>query len=165
MPIEMDIKISSKDMYRFNMHHAYTGFSGIFGTVIGIAVLVVAWLTLGKVDGMYSTLYFVFGIIFLVYTPFSLWTRSKRQILVSPVLKETLHYCMDGDGVHVTVGEQGADLKWNMIYKMITTKNNLLIYSSRVNAYILPLNQVGDIYPQIKNLAEEKLEKYRLRMK
>ena len=165
MPIEFDIKITDKDMYRFNMHHAYTEFQGIFATVIGIAVLAVACATLGKVDTTYTVLYFFFGVIFLVYTPLNLRMRSKRQILLSPVLKETLHYNMDEKGVHVSVGEQNADLEWNMIYKMVSTKTNLLIYSSRVNAYVIPLEQLGEKYEAVKELAQQKLEKYRLRMK
>ena len=165
MTLEFDIKISDKDMYRFNMHHAYTGFQGIFATVIGLAVLTVAALTRGKVDTVYTLLYLLFGIRFLIYMPVSLWMRSKRQILSSPVLQETLRYVLDEQGIHVTVGEQTADLEWGMIYKMISTKSNLLIYSSRVNAYVIPRNQLGHQYEAVKKLAEAKLEKYRLRMK
>lgn len=165
MTLEFDIKITDKDMYRFNMHHAYTGFQGIFATVIGLAVLAVAALTRGKVETVYTLLYLLFGIIFLVYMPVSLWLRSKRQILMSPVLKETLHYVLNEQGVHVSVGEQTADLEWGMIYKVISTKSNLLIYSSRVNAYVVPLKQLGDQYEAVKKLAESKLEAYRLRMK
>lgn len=165
MPIEFDIKITDKDMYRFNMHHAYTGFQGIFATLIGIAVLVVAFLTRGKVDMAYTLLYILFGVIFLVYTPVSLKLRSKRQMLMSPVLKENLHYKVNEEGIHVSVGEQTADLAWNMIYKMVSTKSNVLIYSSRVNAYVLPLEQLGGRYEAVKALAEMKLEPYRRRMK
>ncbi len=165
MPIEFDIKITDKDMYRFNMHHAYTGFQGIFAAVIGIAVLVVAVLTMNKVDVTYTLLYFLFGIIFLVYTPVNLKLRSKRQILASPVLKESLHYKVDEEGIHVMVGEQTADLPWNMIYKVVSTRSNLLIYSSRVNAYVIPLEQLGDQYEAVKALAEAKLESYRRRLK
>lgn len=165
MPIEFDIKITDKDMYRFNMYHAYTGFQGIFATLIGIVVLVVAVMTLGKVDTTYTLLYFLFGVIFLVYTPVNLWTRSKRQILLSPVLKGTLHYSLDDKGVHVQVGEQNALLEWNMIYKMVSTRNNLLIYSTRVNAYVIPLTQLGNNYASVKQLAQQKLEKYRFNMK
>ena len=30
MPIELDVKITANDMYRFNMYHIYTSFTGIF---------------------------------------------------------------------------------------------------------------------------------------
>lgn len=165
MPIEFDIKITERDMYRFNMHHAYTGFQGIFATIVGIAVLIVAFVTAGDVETLYTVLYVVLGIVFLVYTPFSLWLRSKRQFLVSPVLKETLHYSLDDAGIHVSVGGETADLEWKMVYKMISTRSNLLIYSTRVHAYVIPLSQLGDQYGAVKELAERKLEKYRLKMK
>ena len=86
MSIQADIQITDKDMYRFNIHHAYTGFQGIFATVIGILVLVVAGVTWGKVWSTYTILYALFGVIFLIYTPVALKTRSKRQMLLSPVL-------------------------------------------------------------------------------
>lgn len=165
MPVEFDIKITDKDMYRFNMYHAYTGFQGIFATVIGIAVLVVAAVTFGKVEITYSLLYFLFGLIFLVYVPMSLKLRSKRQILVSPVLKESLHYKVDQQGIHVSVGEETAHLEWEMVYKIVSTKSNLLIYSSRVNAYVIPRNQISGQYGAIRELAVQKLEPYRVRMK
>lgn len=165
MPIEFDIKITDKDMYRFNMYHAYTGFQGIFATMIGIVVLIIAFITLGKVETTYTFLYFLFGVVFLIYTPVNLWTRSKRQILLSPVLKGILHYSIDDKGVHVQAGEQHALLEWNMIYKIVSTKNNLLIYSTRVNAYVIPLVQLGEEYVFVKKIAEQKLEKYRFNMK
>ena len=59
MSTEFDVTITWKDMYRFNLYHAYHGFQGIFATVIGILVLVVAGLTAGKVDTMYTVLYAV----------------------------------------------------------------------------------------------------------
>lgn len=165
MPLEFDVKITHKDMYKFNLYHAYTGFHGIFGTIIGILVLIVAFVTRNSIELTYTMLYFLFGVLFLVYTPVSLWGRCKRQMLLSPALQETLHYSMDDDGIHVVIGEQSADLEWKMIYKIMSTKNYLLIYSTRIYAYIIPLNQLGNQYDAIKKMAEQNLEKYRLRLK
>ncbi len=165
MDTEVLIQITDKDMYRFNMYHAYTGFQGIFATVIGIAVLAVAAVTWGRVDTAYSVLYAIFGVIFLVYTPLALKMRSKRQMLLSPVLKEPMHYSFDEAGIHVAIGEQQADLEWKMVYRMLSTGRQLLIYSTRVNAYILPMEQLADKYSAVKALAEQKLEPYRCKLK
>jgi hypothetical protein len=165
MTLEFDVKITDKDMYRFNMYHAYTGFHGIFGTLIGIAVIIIAFITQGEVDTMYTMLYYSFGVVFLFYTPVSLWLRSKRQILMSKVLQESLHYKVDDSGIHVTINEEHADLEWKMIYKMISTKSNLLIYSTRINAYVLPKKALGDSYAKIIAMATKKMEKYRLKVK
>lgn len=165
MTTEFDVTITSKDMYRFNMYHAYHGFQGIFATVIGILVLIVAGATLGKIETMYTVLYFVFGLIFLIYVPVSLYMRSKQQILSSEVLRQSLHYKVDEEGVHVSQNDQTADLLWNQIYKVVSTKSNLLIYSSRVNAYVIPRNAISKEYETVAQLAAKHLEKYRLKLK
>lgn len=164
MSAQFDITITDKDMFRFNMYHAYHGFQGIFATVIGILVLIVAGVTAGEVETMYTVLYAILGVVFLIYMPFSLYMRSKRQVLSSEVLRQALHYKIDEEGVHVSQNEQAADLLWNQIYKVVSTKSNLLIYSNRVNAYVLPRAVLGDNYKIIVQLAESHLEKYRLKL-
>ena len=69
MSVEFDIRITEKDMFRFNLYHAYHGFQGIVATLVGIWVLVMAAITFGKVEVMYTILYIVFGIVFLIYVP------------------------------------------------------------------------------------------------
>lgn len=165
MTTEFDVTITSKDMYRFNMYHAYHGFQGIFATIIGILILVVAGVTFGKIETMYTVLYFAFGLIFLIYVPASLYMRSKQQILSSEVLRNALHYKIDEEGVHVSQNDQTADLPWNQIYKVVSTKSNLLIYSTRVNAYVIPRSVIGEEYEKAAQLAKEHLEKYRLKLK
>ncbi len=165
MTVEFDVTITSRDMYRFNLYHAYHGFQGIFATVIGFLVLVVAGMTFGKIETMYTVMYIIFGIVFLIYVPVSLYMRSKQQILSSEVLKQALHYKFDEAGVHVSQNGQTAELLWNQVYKMVFTKSNLLIYSSRINAYVIPRNVLGTDYETVTQLAQEHLEKYRLKLK
>ena len=50
MPIEFDVKITANDMYRFNMYHIYTSFTGIFSilaAVLGFGLLSLEWFILG----------------------------------------------------------------------------------------------------------------------
>ncbi|MCI9527266.1 MAG: YcxB family protein [Lachnospiraceae bacterium] len=164
MSAEFEVTITDKDMFRFNIYHAYHGFQGIIATLVGIWVLVMAGLTLGKVNIMYTVLYIVFGILFLVYVPGNLYLRSKKQLSSSDVLKNALRYRIDDAGVHVSQGEQTADLEWKQIYKMVSTKSQILIYSSRVNAYIIPKEAIGEQYQAILGLAISHLEGYRLKM-
>lgn len=164
MSAEFEVTITDKDMYRFNLYHAYHGFQGIFATLIGVWVLIMAVATFGKVAPMYTVLYIVFGIVFLVYVPANLYLRSKRQIASSDVLKQALRYKVDDVGVHVSQGDQTADLEWKQIYKMVSTKSHLLIYSSRVNAYVIPREAIREQYETVVGLAVNHLEGYRLKM-
>lgn len=164
MSAEFDVTITGKDMFCFNIYHAYHGFQGIIATLVGIWVLIMAGLTFGRVSILNTILYIIFGILFLVYVPGNLYLRSKKQVSSSDVLKNALHYKIDDAGIHVSQGEQTADLEWNQIYKMVSTKNQLLIYSSRVNAYIIPKEIIREQYQTILGLAINHLEGFRLKM-
>lgn len=165
MPIEFDVKLTSKDMYRFNMYQMYSGFNGWFSIIISIFIFVVAFVTFGDVEMTYTVLYVAFGIIFLLYAPVSLYLRSKHSLLTSPVLSRPLHYLVDDKGFTVSQEEESATLPWDMIYKLVATRNNVLVYSNRTNAYVIPREQLGDDYEKMAELATEKLPKYRLKIK
>ena len=164
MSAEFEVTISDKDMFRFNVYHAYHGFQGVIATLAGIWVLVMAGLTFGKVEILYTILYTILGIVFLVYVPGSLYLRSKQQMSSSEVLKRALNYKIDDAGVHVSQGDQTADLEWKQIYKMVSTKNNLLIYSNRINAYVIPRETLGEKYETVVALAINHMEGYRLKL-
>lgn len=164
MSAEFEVSITDKDMYRFNLYHAYHGFQGILATMVGVWVLIMAGVTFGKVSVTYTALYVVFGIVFLVYVPGSLYLRSKSQIASSDVLKQALRYRIDDAGVHVSQGEQTADLEWKQIYRIVATKSQVLIYSSRVNAYVIPREAIKEQYETVLGLAVNHLERYRVKM-
>lgn len=165
MKLELDVKLTEKDMYRFNMYHIYSGFQGIFSIIIAILIFVVAGVTWGNIEKTYSILYILFGIVFLLYMPITLKLKSKQQLASNSGLRESLHYIFDETGIHVSQNGETADLEWKQVYKMVATGSNVLIYSSRINAFVIPRAVLGEQYELLKQLAESKLEKYRIRMK
>lgn len=165
MPITFDITLRTKDMYRFNLYQTYTGFQGWFSVGVSIVAFAVAAITWGEVTAVRTALYVFFGILLLVYMPLTLYMRSKHNIAVSEVLKYPLHFSVEEDGFTVSQKEESAHLPWEQIYKMVATKSNVLVYSSRVNAYVIPREQLGDAYGALAELAGKKLPKYRLKMK
>lgn len=165
MQAEFEIRLKPEDLYRFNMYQMYTGIHGWISIVLGIAVLILAVRTYGAVEMTYTLLYAVFGILFLFYAPVTLKLRSKKLIAASEELSKPLHYVVDEEGFKVSQGEASAVLAWNQIYKMVATKRNILVYSSRKNAYVIPREQLGENYQTLAKLANEKLEKFRVKMK
>ena len=113
----------------------------------------------------YTVLGILLGALILFYMPVTLYLRSKQRIAASEVLKNSLHYCVDGEGISVTQGDADAKLMWDQVYKMVSTKNNVLVYSNRVNAYVIPRQQLGEKYCELAEIAKEKLPKYRVKLK
>ena len=165
MSIEFDVKLEVSDMFWFNMYHTYTGFHGIFSILLAIASFAYSIATIGNVGIGYTIAYAVFGVVILLYIPLSLYTNSKRQLMLSEVMQQGLHYLVDQNGITVTAGEESSSLPWNQIYKIIETKHGILVYSTRRNAYVIPHTAVGDKHDALICLMKENMQKYRIRVK
>ena len=112
-----------------------------------------------------SVLYLAFGVLFAVYTPVTLYIRSRQQVLGSPVLKNVLHYTIDDTGVTTSQGDQSSSLAWDQVYRVVATRHNILVCINPRNAFIIPREQVTKEYELIREIAQKHLEKYRLKMK
>lgn len=58
-----------------------------------------------------------------------------------------------------------ATMSWDMVYKAVTTKQSLLIFSSRVNAYIIPKRFVAGQEEAVGKMLGDNLESHRLSYK
>lgn len=167
MPLEFQARVRDMDMYRFNMYHAYTSMQGIFSLVVGAVLLALAIVSAHRLDAGDMLLYVGLAVVLVAYVPISLWFRSKCQIAMSEVLQQPISYSLQKQGIVVTspASEESATLPWESVYKVVTTRNNLLIYSNRVNAYVIPREAVQAQFPQMRQIFEEHVENYRLRIK
>ncbi len=166
MEVKIDIKLAAKDIFIFNMKQAYKGLQGILSIVLPILVFAYAVVTWGDVSIGSTLIYIGLGIVLLVYVPASLWMRANKIIQDNNnALSQTLHYTFSEAAIQVEVGEESVEFQWDNIFQMKTSGKLLLIYTNRINAYILPMEQVGKSYEALSQLAHQKLEKYRITMK
>lgn len=165
MPIEFNVKLEAKDMYRFNLYHTYHGFQGWLSIILGIVITALSIYTFEQIEIMYTMLYILFGIIFVVYNPISLYFSSKKVVLKSDTLKHTLYYTLSEEALSIKVEEASATLLWSQIYRALSTKHNLLIYTSRRNAYVIPKRFIIEEYEGIRLLLKQQLPSYRVHVK
>lgn len=166
MKVSFDIQLTAKDLFRFNLNQAYRGMQGFLSILLPILVFAYAVSTFGEVSLGSTLVYVGLGIMFLVYVPISLWMRTKK-IMSDPsnAISKPLHYEFEEDVIRVSVEQENVEFKWENIYQIKQTKDMLLVYTNRINAYILPMEQLGANYEALSKLAHEKLEKYRIKMK
>lgn len=166
MKVIFDIKVSAKDLFKFNMMQAYRGMQGFLSILLPILVFAYAFTSYGEVSIGSTLVYIGIGILFLVYVPISLWLRVNKIVNdENNALSKSLHYEFEEDVIRVSVGEESVEFKWENIFQMKTSGDLLLVYTNRINAYILPLSQVGTQYEDLSQMAHAKLEKYRIKMK
>ncbi len=135
--LELDVKIEAKDLYDYMMAHTYNSPSGILGSCVG---------GLGVVFGLMTKqwIFLILGIVLLVYLPWTLNLKSKQQALNNPVFKEALHYTLNEEGLTVSQGENVQSQAWTDMYKATSTAKSIIVYTSPVNATIIPRRALGE---------------------
>ena len=148
--IEFDVTIKAGDLYDYMLHHTYSGFSGLFGSLVGALMVV---------GGVYlkGWLMIIAGIILLAYLPWTLFLKSRQQVLANPAFKKPLHYKLDDEGIHVSQDDTEEMQKWDDIYKAVSTGRSLIVYTSKVNACIFPRRDLGDYTSQVIQVLETHL--------
>ena len=166
MKLSFTIRLKAKDLFFFNMKQTYSGFNGWLSILLGLVFFWMAYSQGPTAGAAYVILYIAAGILILAYNPLTLWTRAKRVTGKDPVLSQPLGYEISADGIHVTQQEAEAMLPWDQVYKMVEDKKQVRIYSSRINAYIIPLDQLEEAkLKALRTCAKTCLPDYRRHMK
>lgn len=142
MELEFDVNMTSGTLYDYMLYHSYTSLSGLLGTIAG-ALMVVAYFA-GA-----GFLCLVAGIIVLLYLPWTLFLKSKQQMLANPAFKKPLHYKLTEAGISISQGETEQSQKWEDMQKAVSTTRSLIVYTSKVNASIFPKKDLGDLTPEV----------------
>lgn len=137
MEVEFDVQMTSADLYDYMLHHTFTSPSGLIGAVAGALMIVAGFAGSGA-------LCTIAGIVILLYLPAALFMRSKQQFLSNPAFRQPLHYRMDEEGITVSQGEHEECCKWEDMQKAISTMRSIVLYTSAVNATILPKKAMGE---------------------
>lgn len=137
MKVEFDIKITAADLYDYMLAHTYSGFSGLFGSVVGALFIVYA-----VSSGVWY--YLAAGIVILFYIPCSLFMRANKQAATNEFFKNPIHYTLSDEGVTVTQGEYEMTQPWEIVAKATSTNRSLLLYTSKVNAWIFPKRELAE---------------------
>ena len=163
--IKFSAKINEEDLYRFNLHHSYTSNQGIISIVLFVLLIVVWILNFSSLSNVYRVLYPAIAFVFLFYLPVSLKTKVKLQ-MQQDVFKYPLSYELTDDCIEISspASEESAKLPWEYIYKVSKYKGYLLIYSNRVNAYIIPIADIESQYDSIIAFIKAHVKDYILKV-
>lgn len=135
--VELDIKIEAGDLYDYMLRHTYNSPAGLMGSIVGAIMIIVAL-------PQKQWIFVIGGLVLLLYLPWTLFIKSRQQILTNSVFKEPLHYVLDGEGIHISQGEAEEMQSWDKMVKAVSTSKSIIVYTSKVNATIFPKRQLGD---------------------
>lgn len=155
MKTEFEIKMTTGSMYRFLVYHAYHSFAGIFSIVAGAGLIGFYFANLqSSVSNVW--IYLLFGLLFLLYEPWTLYTGSVKQVKLNPVYRKPLHYSISEEGIAVQQGDETGQVKWEDVRLVRETSQSILVYTGKKNACIWIKEQLG----QKETLVREILKAY-----
>ena len=134
--VEVDVKICAGDLYDYLLMHTYSGTSGLLGGCFGALLVVIALM-----KGQWTL--FAAGAVVLLYLPWTLFVRSRKQAL-NPVFQKTLHYRLDGEGISVSQDGEEQKQSWDQMVKAVSTGRSIIVYTSKVHATIFPKRDLSD---------------------
>lgn len=164
MQSEFSIQVTTKSMYNFLMYHVYHGASGIVSIVAGIA-LIAYYLYARNSGGGNTWIFLFFGVLFLVYQPWTLYTKAVQQTKLNPVFKQPLNYILTEQQIEVRQGESANQLTWDQVYMVRENKMSILLYTSNKNAFIWSKNQLKDQELQVRGLLIKMVDPKKLKLK
>ena len=135
--IELDVKIEAGDLYDYMLRHTYNSPAGVMGSAFGALLILLAVYTR-------RWAFIVLGAVLLLYLPWTLFIRSRKQILGNPSFQQPLHYVLDDTGITISQGEESIQYPWEELYKAVSTGRSVTVYTSPVNATIFPKKQMED---------------------
>ncbi len=171
MKAEFDVQLQQKDLFRFNMYHSYHRVNTWLFTILGIVIFVLSFTTINDIDPTYVMMYWFCSLVFVFFTPINLWTTTKLRMKEDSPLRQKLHYTFSETGIEVYAvneegeGEpQGQKVDWSQIYRVVETKHQVLVYTSRINASILPKEQISRM-DNLKDVLSKQMPSHRLKLK
>ena len=162
--MEFDVTLTERDMVRFNLYHTYSKFSSWFAMVVAVFAFFVAFWSFGRVSGTMTVIYVLIGALVLIYLPLNTVLSAKHRIRLMPEVLEPLHYRIDETGVTVSKNADTAELPWSEVFRIVGVKTAVYIYSSRIHAYVIPREALGENGEALRKLAAEHLEARRVRL-
>lgn len=164
MRSEFDMKISTKDMYNFLMYHTYHALSGIVSIIAGIG-LIVYYILEHDGDGRNTWVFLFFGILFLVYQPWTLYIQAAKKTKLNPVFKQPLHYIAGETEITVAQEASSDSVDWEHVWKVREDAKSIFVYTSDRNAFIWVKAQLGSEEETVRALIRKMVKPRRVRLK
>lgn len=158
MEMEFDVKVTGGVLYDFLMYHNYSKMANLIANIVGAFILIG-----GAVNG--SIPFLICGAVILLYMPISLALKAKQQQLASPAFKKPLHYRLTEEGVIVSQDGQEELIKWEDMYKAVSTQKSIVLYTTRINAFIFPRKDLGTDIPKLIEIISVNMDSKKVKIR
>lgn len=164
--VSFTVQMTVKELYRFIMYHAYHKFSGVLGIILSIAAFIVLAVSFRQLGEQTKAVLILVAVWFVILDPAILYFRARGQVKRNKAYQQPLNYNADAMGITISQGEQQQTVEWKQFIKIIETKQQFLVYSNPMYAFIFPKSELGDdCVKELRKLILESTKDTRVQLK
>jgi hypothetical protein len=107
----------------------------------------------------------VVGAFLTIVTPFQIYLKSASQVKLTPSFRKPLHYAVNEEEIVISQDDMEAAYPLSEVWKVVDTGKSIVVYVTRVRAYIFPKRDLKDKEKPLRELLQSTLDKrqYRIR--
>ncbi len=137
-PITFSVQMTAKEVYKFNLYHVYHNFSGLFGLGLSLLALLNLIINFHSLSPQARAIMTLVAAWFIVLEPNMMRGRAKTQVQRTKAYQQPLNYRIDETGITVSQNDESQTLAWSNLVKVVETKTQFLVYSSRIHSFVFP---------------------------
>lgn len=160
--VSFQIALTTRDFWKFSMHHANGGMMGLFNLIFTVASLVLLVIRWGELTAPYRLLLVFCISLFTVWQPLLLLNKARKQAK-RMAAQPSMDLTFSQEGLLVEQGEQQVTFTWDQMGRMDRSRNMVVLYMDRVHAYLIPDRVMKDQKETFFEMARKYLPKERRR--
>ena len=163
MQVNINAKLTTKEMFDFLMHHNYRSFGGVTGVLLSLGALVIFFLNIGNEDMRlaYKVALLVIGLVYTVIQPIMLYKKAATQVKVSDSVNKPLTYTFTDEDLTISLEDEKVTHQYEDVLMIKSTRVSILIYVTVYRAFILPKKDIGDNFEELKDILKRNVKNAR----
>lgn len=142
--VAFSVQMTPGEVFKFTIYHSYHKLSGIVGVCLSLLALLLLVTSFSELTDQNKTVLTIVALWFTILEPLTLFGRARTQVRKNKAYQKPLHYQMNQDGITVSQDEEQQTIPWNNLMKIVETKSQYLVYSSKIHAFVFPKKALGD---------------------
>ena len=163
--IRFTVLMKFSNMYDFLLHYNYKGFAGMVGPVFSLVALGALCASYSVLTRGQIILLILASLLFTVINPLLLLLKAAKQIKLNPTFRDPITYILDDEKITVHQNEEQLPISWKDVREAEETRCNIIIYLSKVRAFVLPKESMGDQLPKVRELIRYSVKNGKVRLK
>ena len=162
--VKLEIQMTRRALASYLYRHAYKNFGGILSLIIcfGILALGIRNIVMDG-DSKTSILYIAVGLFLLCHTHVTIFISTKKQM--QGTFAKPLIYTIEKERLLVEAGEEQVEYSWKDLPKVTREGSNIIVHSGYRNAFIWPVEAIGDQYEDVIAALKEAMGEEKVKIK